>query len=130
MWYKLGMTLTPTERAALEAVAESNGLLPLPELRKEVLRRLGLDGSRTRGFNRLLAQALQSLDRQGFVEVYTGARSAPRNRHASVVGRAVKHHKAACCTVSEEERQSMKHVKHYRVAMFEATPNGRNALRG
>lgn len=117
------------ERTTLAAICEAAGLLPLLELRKDVLRRMGMDGSRTRGFSRLLAQALQRLERRGYISQRTGARSAPRARHASVIGRQVKHHKVGCCTVTEDERKSMEQVKTYACVYYEATEAGVKALR-
>lgn len=98
------------------------------ELRKLVLRRMGLDGSRTRGFNRILEQTLQRFMRLNYVTSVSGARPSPRPKHASVVGRQVKPAKVGCCTVSPAEEEAMSRVKSHMCVYFEATAEGKKAL--
>lgn len=108
------MIMTPTERVTLEAIVEANGLLPAPALRKDVLRRMGFDGSRTKGLTRVIEQALQRLTKNHFIAPVTGARPVPRKglgkrQHPTPAVRAPK--------------------KVYNCVYYEATNAGRNALR-
>lgn len=105
--------MTPAEQVTLEAIVQANGLLPVAALRKDILRRMGLDGSRTMGLTRIIEQALQRLTKNQFITPVTGARPVPRK------GIGKRQHPAPAVRAPK---------KVYNCVYYEATDAGRNAL--
>lgn len=113
----------------LEILNDSKGFVAVQDLYGRFSRKLGLEGSRTRGLIILVERALRGLVRDELVDVSTHARPVPTHVHNSTIGRDVKPNKLECCVPSENEKQKLRTVTECKAIFIRISEKGVKMLK-